>query len=89
MEQYIFHEDLEIENEKINQVSPIYMHATYRELKQRQSRETLPQGALIFHYPSFFPSPKGNASLCKRNFLRGVARHSKGHIAGCLGFAYS
>lgn len=49
MEHYIFHEDLEIGNEKINQIVPIYMRATCRELKQRKSRETLPQGALIFH----------------------------------------
>lgn len=42
----------------------------------------------------FFPLTQGkktlfNASLCKRNFLRSVAHHSKGHIAECLGFAYS
>lgn len=49
MEQYIFHKDLEIENEKINQVSPIYTHATWRELKRRKSREILPKGTLIFH----------------------------------------
>lgn len=37
-------------SEKINQLSPIYMRATCRELKQRKkNRGALSQGALIFH----------------------------------------